>query len=175
MERRCTISFVLAAAILVGAAVAPGTAGNTTGSGVVAPAKDRGAQGATWHTDYRKAVSLSARLKRPLLLNFTGSDWCDRCLTLKEEVFDTPEFTAWARKTVVLVELDFPQAARQDARLRKRNAGLRKRFSESLRDGYPTILFLDPSGARILGEVGYREGGPGAWIDAAEQVLNRTR
>jgi len=159
MARTVRTTLVLAAAILLGVAVAP--------------AKDRGAQGAIWHTDYRKAVSLSARLKRPLLLNFTGSDWCDRCLTLKEEVFDTPEFTAWAGKTVVLVELDFPHGVRQESRLRKQNAALAKRFSGYLRDGYPTLLFLDPGAARTLGEVGYRDGGPGAWIDAAEKVLNR--
>ena len=36
--------------------------------------------------------------------------------------------------------------------------------------GYPTILFLDKKGKKV-GQSGYVEGGPDAWIEAAEQEL----
>lgn len=129
------------------------------------------AGGAVWHTDFRKAVALATRLQRPLLLVFTGSDWCDRCLSLKEEVFDTPEFNAWARKTVVLVEADFPRSVRQKASLRKQNRKLATRFRDFLQDGYPTVLLLDPTGKRVLGELGYRDGGPKPWVEEANRLV----
>lgn len=133
----------------------------------------RAAGGAVWRTDFRKAVALATRLQRPLLLAFTGSDWCDRCRSLKEEVFDTPEFDAWARKTVVLVEADFPKFARQKASLRKRNRELADRFRAFVQDGYPTVLLLDPTGADVLGELGYREGGPRPWVEEANRLMTR--
>lgn len=129
------------------------------------------AGGATWHTDFRKAVARATRLQRPLLLAFTGSDWCDRCRSLKEEVFDTPEFKAWARKTVVLAEADFPRSARQKASLRKQNRQLASRFRDFVRDGYPTVLLLDPAGTRVLGELGYRDGGPIPWVEEANRLM----
>jgi thioredoxin-related protein len=129
------------------------------------------AGGAVWRTDFRKAVALATRLQRPLLLVFTGSDWCDRCLSLKDEVFETPEFNAWARKTVVLVEADFPKSVRQKASLRKQNRELARRFRDFVRDGYPTVLLLDPTGKKVLGELGYRDGGPKPWVEEANRLM----
>lgn len=128
-----------------------------------------------WHADYRKAAALAADLGRPLFLFFTGSDWCDRCQLLKTEVFDAPGFADWARRSVILVEVDFPRTIRQDERLQKQNKGLAKRFSDFLKDGYPTVILLDPTGARILGELGYRDGDPEAWTAAADRLILRAR
>jgi protein disulfide-isomerase len=131
--------------------------------------------GATWNTDFRKAIARATRLQRPLLLVFTGSDWCDRCLSLKVEVFDTPEFNVWARKNVVLVEADFPKSVRQKGSLRKQNRKLANRFRDFVQDGYPTVLLLDPTGTRVLGELGYRDGGPIPWVEEADRLVTGTR
>ncbi len=136
---------------------------------LVTPALAAG--GAAWRTDYRKAVACATRLRRPILLAFTGSDWCDWCRSLKEEVFDTPEFNAWAGKTVVLVEVDFPKSVRQKASLRKQNKDLADRFHDFVHEGYPTVLILDPTGAKVLGELGYREGGPKSWVEEANRLV----
>ena len=50
------------------------------------------AQDLVWHTDVNKAVDISAKTKKPLLLFFTGSDWCGWCIKLQKEVMKTPEF-----------------------------------------------------------------------------------
>lgn len=34
------------------------------------------AQELTWQTDINKAMEISKKTKKPLLLFFTGSDWC---------------------------------------------------------------------------------------------------
>ena len=63
-----------------------------------------------WLVDINKAYEISKKTGKPILANFTGSDWCGWCKKLKYEVFDKPAFKAWAEKTVVLVELDFPRS-----------------------------------------------------------------
>ena len=115
------------------------------------------AQGAsTWLTDLTKAQSQARTEKKAMLLNFTGSDWCGWCIRLQREVFSKPEFDEYARKNLVLVEVDFPKRkAQSDAQLRA-NRALAQRFSV---EGYPTLVVLDSAG-KELGRLGYEPGGP---------------
>ena len=122
---------------------------------------------AEWLTDYLQAQKRAAEKKLPILADFTGSDWCGTCIALKKEVFNTPEFAAWANQQVILLEVDFPNEEPQTAALKQQNLQLATTFSV---DQYPTILFLDATGKKI-GQTGYVAGGPQAWIAAAENSL----
>ena len=42
------------------------------------------AQELTWHTDMTKATEIAINEKKPLLLFFTGSDWCGWCIRLQK-------------------------------------------------------------------------------------------
>ncbi|MCS7009233.1 MAG: thioredoxin family protein, partial [Chthoniobacterales bacterium] len=46
---------------------------------------------------------------KPILLKFTGSDWCPPCKKLHKEVFATPEFQKFAEKNLIFVVIDFPR------------------------------------------------------------------
>jgi thioredoxin-related protein len=121
-----------------------------------------------WMTDFKAAVEKAGKEKKPLILDFTGSDWCGWCIKLKKEVFDTQEFQDWAKDKVVLVELDFPSRKKQDAALKQQNEALQKQYDIQ---GYPTIIVLDPTGTKQLGKLRYMRGGPQPWIAQAEKVL----
>jgi protein disulfide-isomerase len=123
--------------------------------------------GGEWHTDWEKAKKLSKTTGRPILADFTGSDWCGWCIRLKKEVFDTPEFGKWAAKNVILLELDFPKRTEQADELKRQNAELARKYEIR---GYPTILFIDHEG-KVLGKSGYLEGGPENWVKDATTKL----
>ena len=89
-----------------------------------------------WLVDINKAYEISKKTGKPILANFTGSDWCGWCKKLKYEVFDKPAFKAWDEKTVVLVELDFPRSFQIPQKYKEQNASLQQAFKVS---GYPTI------------------------------------
>ena len=59
--------------------------------------------------EMNKAIEISQKTNKPIMLFFTGSDWCGWCKKLVKEVYKTSEFNTWARKNVVLVEVDFPR------------------------------------------------------------------
>ena len=40
-----------------------------------------------WYTDMNESINLSLKTGKPLLLFFTGSDWCGWCKKLQREVF----------------------------------------------------------------------------------------
>lgn len=134
------------------------------------------AQELVWQTDINKAITISSKEKKPMLLFFTGSDWCGWCIRLQKEVLKTPEFATWAKKNVVLVELDFPRNTPQSDAIKSQNAGIQQAFGVQ---GYPTVWFASakqkdgkPSFTGI-GNTGYLAGGPAAWLAVADGILNK--
>ncbi len=61
-----------------------------------------------WLTNLEKAQKLSKRTHKPILVYFTGSDWCAPCKMLKEDFFYTQEFKEREDK-FVLVMIDKPR------------------------------------------------------------------
>ncbi len=127
-----------------------------------------------WTSNVMEAVDKSISEKKPMLLFFTGSDWCGWCKKLQAEVFERPEFAEWATKNVVLVELDFPRRTALSPELQVQNNELQQMFAVR---GYPTIWLVNPSkednnvNFAKIGSTGYVAGGPGPWIATAEQIL----
>jgi len=120
---------------------------------------------ATWLTDLPKAEAQAKADHKIVLVDFTGSDWCNWCIKFRKEVLDTPEFQEYAGKNVVLVELDFPHKKAQPDDLKAANAALKKQYEVK---GFPTLLVLDGTGKEIGRQVGYSEGGPKAFIAKLE-------
>ena len=127
-----------------------------------------------WHTDVNMAINLSVKQDKPLLLFFTGSDWCGWCIRLQKAVFLKPEFKSWASKNVILVELDFPRRTPISNELMQQNRELANLFSVR---GYPTIWFVTPELKN--GQVNFKKlGSQGAspldakgWISGANQIV----
>ena len=134
------------------------------------------AQELTWETDINKAIKVSNKTKKPMLLFFTGSDWCGWCIRLQKEVLKTPEFAKWAKENVVLVELDYPRRTAQSEAIKAQNAGLQQAFGIQ---GFPTVWLATatqkdgkPSFTGI-GNTGYVAGGPSAWLSVANDILKK--
>lgn len=122
-----------------------------------------------WLTSWDEAAKVSQQTGKPILMDFTGSDWCIWCQRLKKEVFDTAEFQTWADRNVVLLELDFPQETEQPAAVKEQNAKLAERYAVQ---GYPTVLFVNAAGDK-LAEYGYDKGGPSVWTLKAQTLLDK--
>ena len=118
-----------------------------------------------WHTDLPKAQAEAKAEKKLVMLDFTGSDWCGWCIKLNKEVFSTKEFTEFAKKNLVLVEVDFPRKKQLSAEQKKANQELQSKYQIQ---GYPTLIVLDADGNKV-GELGYVAGGPKAWIEKFEK------
>ena len=120
-----------------------------------------------WLTDYEAALERAKQEKKPVLADFTGSDWCGWGIKLENEGFDTAEVREWAADNGGLPGLDFPRNTELPEAQKKQNEKLRKKFDVQ---GFPTILFLDAKGKQIA-ESEYLPGGPSAWIADAEKKL----
>lgn len=119
------------------------------------------AEGLEWLTDLSKAQAQAKAEKKMVMLDFTGSDWCGWCIKLDKEVFSKAEFAEFAKKNLVLVQVDFPRKKEQSAEQRKANQALQNKYHI---EGYPTLIVLDAEGKQV-GKLGYVAGGPKAWIE----------
>jgi len=122
---------------------------------------DYKAENEGWLVDVDKAYNLSKETGKPILANFTGSDWCGWCKRLTRSVFVKDDFKKWADDNVVLLELDFPKRKQLPAVVRAQNQNLQRAFQVR---GYPTIWLFDlnknASGQfdiAALGKTGYKK------------------
>ena len=129
-----------------------------------------------WYTNLSDAVSISINKKKPIMLFFTGSDWCGWCIRLKKEVFNHQEFKTWSDNNIILVELDFPRRKKLDSNILNQNRELARIFGVT---GYPTIWFVKPEVLESkkvnllkLGKLGYVAGGTNKWVSIAENLIN---
>lgn len=128
-----------------------------------------------WHTDLNKAIELANKEKKPMMLFFTGSDWCGWCVKLQKEVFTQNEFKKWAQDNVILVEVDFPRANIQSEEIKAQNRNLQQQFAVR---GYPTCWFVKADKLKDgkvnftqLGTKGYEAGGPANWVTGATAII----
>jgi thiol-disulfide isomerase/thioredoxin len=101
-----------------------------------------------WLTDLDAAKAQGAKENKPVLVDFTGSDWCPPCKALHKNVFESAEFAAVASK-YVLVELDYPKSKPQAPELKAKNAALSKQFGIT---GFPTVLLIDAKSGDVFGK-----------------------
>lgn len=122
-----------------------------------------------WVTSYSEGLALAKKTGKPMLVDFTGKDWCGPCMELKKNVFDTDTFKRWAAEHVILVELDYPQRPKQTTEENKLTA------SRYQIRAYPTVLFISPD-EQILGRTGYgqRENAV-SWIKRVKQFVEKEK
>src|ERR1035437_10549951 len=87
-----------------------------------------GAAELNWLTDRPKAQAQAKTENKLVLIDFAGSDWCGWCIKLDKDTFSKPEFADYAKKNLVLVQLDFPNKKPQSDELKKANAALQKKY-----------------------------------------------
>jgi thioredoxin-related protein len=122
---------------------------------------------APWLTSVPDATAQAKKENKLVLLDFTGSDWCGWCKKLDAETFSKSDFTDYARKNLVLVEVDFPAQKQQSAELKAANKALQEKYSVN---GYPTLVVLKPDGTVLWKQVGYLAGGPEAMIAKLDEA-----
>src|SRR5690606_31348230 len=132
-----------------------------------------------WMVSIEKAQAISKESGKPIMANFTGSDWCGWCKRLTANVFSKPEFKEWAKDNVVLLELDFARRTKFPSEIQAQNQSLQRAFQVT---GYPTVwVFYLQENAQTgqidinpIGRTGYK---PSAkeFIDEVEGMIARSK
>ncbi len=124
-------------------------------------------EGGPWLTDFEATKRQAAEQKRPILADFSGSDWCGWCIRLEKEVFSQKAFQNYAATNLVLFLADFPARKPQPDAEAAQNKKLAATYGI---EGYPTVLLLNSEG-KELARTGYQRGGAEAYVEHVKTLL----
>lgn len=96
--------------------------------------------GGDWMTNVDDALAKAKKDKKPVMVEFTGSDWCSPCIMMHEKVFSKKEFTEKASAKFILVKIDIPRA---DKKLSEKNQKVLKKYKVQ---GVPTVILFGDDG-----------------------------
>lgn len=106
-----------------------------------------------WEKEYDKAVETARNQNKPILIFFTGSDWCGPCKMLVDDFFESKRFGKLAAKNFVIYEADFPRNSYLvTLSQRKKNDYLSRMYGVN---SYPTIVVIDEEGKELGRKEGY--------------------
>jgi protein disulfide-isomerase len=105
-----------------------------------------------WLTDVSKAKAQAKADNKMVLMDFNGSDWCPPCKALRKNVLSSPEFAEYAKKNLVLVDVDFPRHKELPADQKHANDALAQKYGV---EAFPTVVVLNSDGKEIKKSVGY--------------------
>ncbi|MGZ8511507.1 MAG: thioredoxin family protein [Chitinophagaceae bacterium] len=102
-----------------------------------------------WETDFEKAKQRATVEHRFILLNFSGSDWCGPCISLRREIFESSLFSDFADNNLVLLNADFPRLKKNQLSKdqQKKNELLADKYN--LHGHFPYTVLLDADGKII--------------------------
>ncbi len=126
-----------------------------------------------WNTDLEVAKSKALSQNKNILLVFSGSDWCPRCIELEKKIWQSEEFKTEAEKTWILLRADFLQkkGVPDPVDVNDMKMILAERYN---RNGFfPYIVLLDKHG-RVIDRGGYEElNTPKEYIDYFKKIGKR--
>lgn len=94
-----------------------------------------------------EAFQLAQQRNRPVMLIFSGSDWCAACMRFERNIMNDSLFQSYADSDLILLRADFPQRTVQPDQIVSQNESLAERYNT---DGkFPTLVLLRADGKII--------------------------
>tara|TARA_B110000285_G_C15096956_1_gene602613 strand:+ start:115 stop:555 length:441 start_codon:yes stop_codon:yes gene_type:complete len=122
-----------------------------------------------WASSWSSATEKSTTVNKPILLVFSGSDWCAPCIKLDRDIWTTPAFQSYAKEHLILYKADFPR--RKANQLPEPLASENKQLAEQYNSkGYfPLVVLLSPK-KEVLGQTAYLNISPEAYIEKLKDM-----
>ena len=121
-------------------------------------------------SSWEKVLSQCEINNKPILLVFSGSDWCGPCIRLDNEVWQTPEFRVFAKQNLNMYRADFPKrkANKLNDELMAVNIQLAEKYNPK---GYFPLVVLIQSN-KVLATMGYEKIGAQGYVRKIQEFLN---
>ncbi len=123
-----------------------------------------------WHMDANEAFAHADSSAKPLLMVFSGSDWCKPCIKLDREVWQDSAFQQFADQSLVLLSVDFPRKKKHQLpdHVQTQNQQLAHDWNPN--GQFPLVLMID-SNLQIIGQIGYQPGGAERYVATLQDML----
>lgn len=120
--------------------------------------------GDVWVENYQVALKKASKKNKPILMVFTGSDWCKNCIALERELLEQEPFLKYADDNLILLRVDFPRMKRNKLADDKvaANGELAEKYNQ---EGiFPYMVIID-NNEKVICSSGYRKGGLSSYLE----------
>lgn len=123
-----------------------------------------------WKASYAEALTCAKEKSKPIILVFSGSDWCGPCIKLEKTIWQSDDFKSYANDHYILYRADFPRkkANQLSKDLTAQNGMLAERFNP--KGHFPLVVLLDNE-EQLLGTTGYKKATPNEYISHLNTFL----
>ena len=120
-----------------------------------------------WAPDFATAQATATESEKPIVLVFSGSDWCAPCIKLDREIWQDAGFQEKSAEEFVFYRADFPRKKENklSAEMTEANAKLAEKYNS--RGAFPLVVVLSPEG-EVLGQTGYQKISPEEYLAVLE-------
>ena len=122
-----------------------------------------------WLVDFEKAKAQAAKEGKPILMEFTGSDWCPPCKALHKNVLVKDIFKEEMPKHYILLKLDNPRDKSKQTDAEK--AQYKELAREYKVTGVPSVFLADADGNPFFKSSGYGGQSADEWV---EQMVGKS-
>ena len=115
-----------------------------------------------WQYDFDKAKKTATAEDKPIIVVFSGSDWCAPCIKLDRNVWQSEAFKKEASNWV-LVKADFPR--KKANQLSKEQTEHNRKLAEkyNLEGSFPLVVIMDNNG-KVIAKMGFKNVSPEEYI-----------
>lgn len=124
-----------------------------------------------WLTNYGDAVGIAQRENRPILIYFSGSDWCSVCHRLQTTVFDDTLFVNHLSARLVRMNADFPRSSKKQLlpQTVQQNERLAEQFNPQ--GTFPAVVLIDEQQKVLCRWNGFPKGGKEAFLQQLQKFV----
>lgn len=131
------------------------------------------ADGINWLDNYGKAQEESQKTGKPILMLFTGSDWCGYCIKMEKDAFSKPQFQKFIQENFIMFKADFPRRRKLLPGVVVQNQKLRSQYKV---EAYPTVIITDAKGTQLAPRTGCLESSDvNSYINTYKQILAKIK
>lgn len=125
-----------------------------------------------WVSNITQAKALSVEKNIPIMLVFSGSDWCIPCMKLKKQILLTDTFSVYAKDHFVLLNLDFPRKSKNKLSSEQQSHNDQLASQYNMQGVFPLVVIINKEG-EILGSTGFLDLTPAEYITYLESLLKK--
>ena len=112
--------------------------------------------------DFKELIETSKKADKPLVLLFTGSEWCPPCKKMARDILATEEWRRFVEEGMRFVVYDFPRGGGGSGAEAERRRAMAERFHI---EGFPTLITIDPETGTTRRRVGFSGGEASEYIE----------
>lgn len=123
-----------------------------------------------WQHNFEKAKEIAFQENKPIILVFSGSDWCGPCIKLDNQIWKSDEFKNYANNNYILVKADFPRKKSNSLSKEQltHNENLAEKYNKK---GYFPLVVVFNADGKVLGETGYKNISPKEYIQHLQSFI----